>query len=161
MSNWGMVEWGVVVVILLTLVASGGVTGDESVVGSPTVIGDGTADASIETLPTERLRIDDGRFGTGVVYLRIPDARVRVGNVTGTPRVVYRVEIPALGVDDTSTRLLAQSGQRTVTVEGVDRAFDPDTITETGYTATVSVRIQSFEVDTTVTSVNETVEVVR
>lgn len=160
MVNWGTIEWGVVGLIVLTLLLSGVTVGDGGFASrNPTVVGDGTASATVESLPTERLHVDDGRFGTDVRYLRVPDATVRVSNVTGTPRLVYRVQIPGLDVDESVTRLLREGQRGRVELRGVDVAFDPPTVTADHYDGTVSVRVQSFEVDETVLRVNETVEV--
>lgn len=162
MVSWGSVEWAVVGVILLALVASSGALGGDSAAGQGSqAVGEGTATVAVESLPTDRLRIDDGRFGTGVRYLRVPDVRVRVEAVDADPRIVYRVQVPALGVDDAATRSLTGTAGQTVSVRGVDRAFDPGQVSADRYEAVVTVRVQSFDVDETVVSVNETVEVTR
>lgn len=167
MASLRTVEWGVTGVILLALVAGGagvstdGTGGAASVGANSAAVGDGTATVSVAALPSDRLRIDDGRFGTGVLYLRIPDVRVGVDGVDGEPRLVYRVEVPALDVDEAATASLAGRDGETVALRGVDQAFDPDEITADRYDARVTVRVQSFEVDETVDSVNETVEVDR
>ncbi|MCU4799845.1 hypothetical protein OB920_05630 [Halobacteria archaeon HArc-gm2] len=167
MASLRSLEWGVVGVILLTLVASSAGLGSDGVATVTTagttsaVVGDGTAEVSVVSLPSERLRIDDGRFGTGVQYLRIPDIRIRVNGVDGDPRLVYRVEVPALDVDEAATKSLTNRDGQTVTVRGVDQAFDPDDVAADRYDARVTVRVQSFEVDETVVSVNESVAVGR
>ena len=162
MASWRTVEWGVIGVILLTLVASSAAVGGEGFAGAAsTAVGEGTATATVKSLPTERMRIDDGRFGTNVLYLRVPDAAVHLGDVRGNPRLVYRIQVPALDVDEAATRSLDGLGGRKVTVRGVDKAFDHGQVTEDEYEATVSVRVQSFDVDETIVSVNETVEVER
>lgn len=159
MANWRTLELCVVGLVGLVLVTSGlggGVAGL-----SPPALDDGTATVTVETFPTERLHVDDGRFGTAVSYLRIPDATVRVDEVRGTPRLIYRVEVPALGVDQSSSKLLTTGRGDTVTMPGTDQAFEPGSVTAGRYDATASVRIQSFSTDQTVASVNETVEVAR
>lgn len=162
MASWRTVEWGVVGIILLTAVASSAAFGGEDLSGaSYAEVGDGTATVTVDSLPTDELRIDDGRFGTGVVYLRVPDVRIDVGDVEDDPRIVYRVQVPSLDVDLASTASLSGRGGQTMTVSGVDKAFDPESITVDKYAATVTVRVQSFDVDETVVSENATVEVVR
>lgn len=167
MASLRTLEWGVICVIFLALVAAGagvssdGVTGVTSAGPTTAVVGDGTAEVSVVSLPADRLRIDDGRFGTGVQYLRIPDVRVRVDDVDGDPRIVYRVEVPALDVDEAATNSLTGRTGQTVTVRGVDQAFDPEEIPADRYDARVTVRVQSFDVDETVASTNVTVAVAR
>ena len=160
MASWRALESCAVGVILLAILSSGLAGGGVGEL-TPATLDDGTAEITVENLPVERLHVDEGRFGTSVLYLRIPDVKVRVSTLEGTPRVNYRVTIPALDVAQSSTRLLTDPGQRTVTVSGVDRAFDPESITKDRYIATISVSVQSFAVDRTVRSVNETVEVNR
>lgn len=160
MASWRTIEWGVVGVILLTLVASSAALDGNDFAGrASTEVGEGTATVTVETLPTDRLRVDDGRFGTDVVYLRIPDVRVRVDDVRGNPRLVYRVQVPALDVDEAATKPLTGNSGQMVTIRGVDQAFDPGQVSRDRYAATVSVRVQSFDVDETLVSVNATVEV--
>lgn len=159
MANWRTLELCAVGVVALVLVTSGALGGVGEL--EPSALDDGTATVAVETLPTERLHIDDGRFGTDVRYLRIPDASVRVSDVRGTPRVVYRVEIPALDVDQASSTLLTDDADRAVRIPGTHRAFESGEVREDRYAATVSIRIQSFSVDRTVVTVNETVEVRR
>lgn len=167
MASLRTLEWGVTGLILLTLVASSGGVGSDAVVHvtstgtTSAAVGDGTAEVSVVSLPSERVRIDEGRFGTDVLYLRIPDVRVRADAVDGEPRLVYRVEVPALDVDEAATASLADRDGQTVTVRGVDQALDPDDVAAHQYDATVSIRIQSFDVDETVVSANETVAVAR
>ncbi len=159
MSNWRTLEACVVAVVVLALVTSGvggGVAGH-----SPPSLGDGTATLTVDSLPTDRLHVDEGRFGTDVRYLRVPDVTLRVDAVSGTPRLVYRVDVPALDVSQTTTKLLTGTAPRTLTVRGTDRALAPGTVTDDRYTATVSIRVQSFTGDRTVLSTNETVEVRR
>ena len=148
---------GVVVVILLLtspLVNVLGVTAQ-----NPTTIGDGTATASVERLDTDALTIDRGRFGTGVVYLRIPEATVSVTDIEGRPRVVYQIRVPELGVDAVTTELLTGDGPTTVRLGPRDRGLDPAAVTNRTYRGVVTVRVQSFEQDRTVYAVNETIEV--
>lgn len=162
MVSGRQVAWGVVGVIVATLLASGAVFGaSDADPGTQGEIGDGDASAAVESLPTEQLKIDRGRFGTGVLYLRVPDARVSVTDVRETPRLVYRVEIPDLNVDETATRTLRAGQTRTVTLSGTDVAFEPGSVDSGSYDATVSIRVQSFQVDRTILSSNESVQVTR
>lgn len=158
MDSGRQFEWAVAGVVLVALVASGAAFGSGADQGD---LGDGNASATVESLPTDRLHVDRGRFGTGVLYLRIPDVRVRVSDVRDRPRLVYRVRIPDLDVDETATRVLERTGSRTVALRGTDVAFDPASVARERYDATVAVRVQSFAVDRTVVAVNETVEVER
>lgn len=102
--------------------------------------------------------LTDGRFGTGVAYLRVPDATVRLSAVTGNPRLVYRVSVPGLGVDAAATTGLGPASRR-ARVRVPDRAFEPATVDRDRYRGTLSVHVQSFAVYRTVLRRNVTVEV--
>jgi hypothetical protein len=120
-------------------------------------LGDGTASASVTTLDTDRFRIDRGRFGTGVAYLRLPPVTVTADSVTGQPRLVYRVEVPALEFERTETRLLRETGRVRIGMSA--RALTRERVNQQSYRATVTVRVQSFEVDRTIYRRNLTVPV--
>ena len=159
MESVGRLELGVVAVLAVTLVLTGPFGVVDATTRNPTTVGDGQANATVERLDTDEMVIDSGRFGTGVAYLRIPDAEVRVTDTVGRPRLVYRIALPALDVDSVTTQLLqdGQSGRLRLGMR--DRGLDPAAVTEDRYRATVTVRVQSFEGDRTVFERNETVEV--
>lgn len=122
-----------------------------------TGLGEGTA--TVEDVRLESpLSMTPGRFGTGVVYLRIPAADVALSSVEGRSRLVYRVAVPTLGFDRVGTHTIAP-GRTRVTVGMSDRAFVPGGLDARTYRARVTVRLQSFTVDRTVFDRNVTVEV--
>lgn len=144
--------------IAATLLVSGPLVSAVSLGQAPGPgLDDGNATVNDVALADD-LTVSAGRFGTGVAYLRIPAAVVRLESVTDTPRLVYRVSVPGLGIEDAETRQLNQAASR-VTVEFPDRALRYETIRERQYRATVSVHVQSFEVYRTVYRRNVTVDV--
>lgn len=160
MVRWQDPGWIVAVLVVATTVASGAAfAGDHR--SAPAAFGGGTATASVERLPADEVRIDPGRFGTDVPYLRIPDVTMHVTDVSGRPRVVYDVRVPALDAKAVSTRPLADRGPGRLEVRGVDHALDPGAVSQDRYGATVRVRVQSFDAVTTAASTNTTVEVER
>ncbi|NLV08525.1 hypothetical protein ACAH01_03520 [Halomicrobium sp. HM KBTZ05] len=148
-----------VAVVAVTLLLTGPFGVVDATARNPTTVGDGRANATVERLDTSGLLVEGGRFGTGVDYLRIPDATVAVSDIEGRPRLVYRVSVPELGVDRTTTKLLSGGQSGTVRLGMRDRGLDPDSVTEQRYRATITVRVQSFEYDQTVFETDETVEV--
>lgn len=160
MARWRRLEWWVVGVICLTAVAAG-VTGGlgAGAVGAPTQVGDGTANVTVTSLPSERIHLDRGRFGTNVTYLRVPDARVRVTDVRGTSRLLYRVQLPALDIDAVSRTYITTGDDGAHTLRGPTQGIEFRSVPEPRYDATVTIRVQSFEIDKTVVRVNATVEV--
>jgi len=160
MVTVGRLELGVISVVLVTLIVTSPVVGILDVTErNPTTVGDGTATASVEQFDTDALTIDRGRFGTRVMYLRIPEATVAVTDVRGRPRIVYRIRVPELGVDTTSTELLTGAGATNVRLGPRDRGLDPAVVSDENYHGIVTVRVQSFEQDRTVYETNETIEV--
>jgi len=159
MESVGRLELGVVAVLAVTLVLTGPFGVVDATTRNPTTVGDGQANATVERLDTDEMVIDSGRFGTQVSYLRLPDATVSVSDTVGQPRLVYRVVVPALGVDSVATEVLSAGQSGTLRLELRDRGLDPAAVTEDQYRATVTVRVQSFERDRTVFETNETVEV--
>jgi len=162
MAPVSRLELGVVGLVVGTLVLTGPVVGVVDVATrNPTTVGDGGADATVERLDTDGLVIDQGRFGAGVLYLRIPEATVSVDAVEGRPRIVYQVRVPSLGVDAVETKLLTAGDTGTVRLDPRARGLDPAAVDDDRYVATVDVRVQSFEGDETIYRANETVEVRR
>ena len=126
---------------------------------SPDGLGDGTADVAMASDPATDLRIDEGRFGTDVYYLRVPPAAVDVASVEGRPQLTYKINVPGLDYTDSTSEMLDGSGRTEVTLR--DRAFTPERIMRDAYRAELVVRVQSFEQDTVVYRRNVTVPVER
>ncbi|WP_136716791.1 hypothetical protein [Halorientalis salina] len=127
----------------------------------PDSLGDGSANVSMASDPASDLRIDRGRFGTGVYYLRMPPAVVDVAAIDGRPRLTYRVTVPGLDYTDSTSEMLSPDDTGRMRVALSDRAFAPETLTNDSYRAEIVVRVQSFETDTVVYRRNATVSVGR
>lgn len=147
--------------VLGTLVVTGPLIGVDAVRTQPTTVGDGTAAVSSVQLPTSEIRITDGRFGTDVAYLRVPDASVTVDSVTGRPRLLYQVDVPALGISLEDERVLSAGQSGTYRLAPGDRAVTPAALERDTYNGSVRIRVQSFEADETVIAENVTVKVER
>jgi hypothetical protein len=145
-----------VAVVLGTLVVTGPLVGGQDGARATAELGEGTATVEDVGL-TGSLSMTPGRFGTGVVYLRIPDAAVDFSAVTGRSRLVYRVAVPALDFDRVGTAPFG-TGTTRRQVGMSDRAFSPERVNSTRYRVAVTVRVQSFAVDRTVFRRNVTVE---
>lgn len=145
-----------VTVVLGTLVVAGPLVGAD-VGTSDTGLGEGTATVEDVRLASP-LAMTPGRFGTGVVYLRIPNAAVELSSVQGRSRLVYRVAVPTLAFDRVGTSAVSPGATR-ASVGTSDRAFVSGTLANDSYRVHVSVRLQSFAVDRTVFERNVTVEV--
>ncbi|MFC7075285.1 hypothetical protein [Haloarcula halophila] len=148
----------VAAMVALALVVTGPLIGLDVTRSSPDSFGEGDATVAAVDIEDSELRVTAGRFGTDVSYLRVPTARVTVGEVTGRPRLVYLVAVPSAGIDLVSTALVTESA-RTYAVDPGDQGIESGSLERGTITATVTVRVQSFSVDRTVTRQNVTVEV--
>lgn len=141
-------------IVLATLAA--GLAGSQ-----PATLGDGTATVDVVEPTRDTLETAPGRFGTTVSYLRLPDLVADVSNVSGRPRLVYSVRVPALELDRQETRLIHGEGRLAVAM--ADRAYPPRASADDGlpdpgtYDGRLVVRVQSFSSDRTI--VNRTIEV--
>lgn len=145
--------------ILVTLVATGPLIGVDAVRTQPTTIGDGTAAISSVQVPTSEMRITDGRFGTNVAYLRVPDASVNVDSVTGRPRLLYQVSVPALDISLEDEQVLSEGQSGTYRLAPGDRAVTPSSLEQSAYRGTILLRVQSFETAETIVAENVTIRV--
>jgi hypothetical protein len=140
-------------IILFVLVLSGPVGGVDFT-GEPTTLDDGNASVTVAEGSTDTLTVSEGRFGTNVTYVRIPDAVLDVESVRGQPRVVYLVTVPNLSVDKQSRRYIESTGRLTVPMS--DRAL-PNRPAAGTYEGRMVIRVQSFGYDEVV--LNRSVEV--
>jgi hypothetical protein len=145
----------VVAVVVIVMLLSGPGSGIEFARDRAS-LGDGTASVTVVEPPDEDLRVTEGRFGTNVSYLRIPDLVVDVTSLDGRPRVLYQVTVPELGIQKQNDDIVRSTGRMRVSIS--DRALPPGTDVD-GTTARLVVRVQSFTGQTVV--VNRTVDVRR
>lgn len=111
---------------------------------SPDGLDSGTGPGGLE------LRTTAGRFGAAPTYVRTPDLVVDVTNLTGRPKVVYRIEAPELNFSRHAEHLVTRTGRHAVPMD--DRAFPPPDYAydapslppEGTYEARIVVRVQSF-----------------
>jgi len=151
----------VALLVLVTLVVTGPLVGVDAVRTQPTTIGDGTAAISSVQLPTSEIQITNGRFGTSVAYLRVPDASVSVDSVTGRPRLLYQVAVPALDISREDEQVLSEGQSGTFRLAPGDRAVQQSSLERDVYNGTVLLRVQSFETAETIVAQNVTVQVER
>jgi hypothetical protein len=145
--------------IVVTLVVTGPLIGVDAVRTQPTTIGDGTASVTAVDVPTSEIRITDGRFGANVAYLRVPDASVTVDSVSGRPRLLYQVAVPALDISLEDERVLSAGQTGTYRLAPGDRGLAPSVSDQDTYNGSVRIRVQSFETEATVVAENVTVRV--
>lgn len=147
----------VALVVAVSLVVTGPLVGVDATGPPATDFGDGTASVAEVTVDTDAFAVTAGRFGTGVDYLRIPAAVVHVDAVSGRPRLVYVVEVPALDLTLTDRAVITAAS--TTRLDPDDRAFERGRLSNESYDATFTVRVQSFTASKTVSRENVTAEV--
>ncbi|GCF14130.1 hypothetical protein Harman_20650 [Haloarcula mannanilytica] len=151
----------VAVVIVVTLLVTGPLLGVDAVETQPTIIGDGTASVSSVDVASSEIRITDGRFGADAAYLRVPDASVTVDAVSGRPRLLYQVDVPALDVSLEDEQVLSAGQTGTYRLAPGDKGLALSLPEQDTYHGSVRIRVQSFETDETIVTENVTVQVER
>lgn len=144
-----------VALVLFGMLLSGPVGGVDLAREEPS-LGDGTASVTVVEPDDGPVVVTEGRFGTNVSYVRIPDLVVDVTSVDGQPRVFYQVRIPELGIEKQNDRVVRSTGRLRVPVS--DRAV-PKGAAVDGAKAHLVVRVQSYTQGAVV--LNRTVEVRR
>jgi len=140
------VQLAVVGVVLFVLVLSSPLLGAVDLTPpSDDRVGDGTANVTLASDPAGDLRIDRGRFGTRVFYLRPPAVTADVRAVTGRPRLVYLVRVPNLSFERTATTVVDSPGRHTLRMR--PRAYALSTVNRRRYRADVVVRVQGLGTD--------------
>lgn len=141
--------------VLFGMVLSGPVGGVD-LTRDRSSLGDGNASVTVVEPAGGPIEITDGRFGTNVSYVRMPDLVVDVERVDGRPRVFYQVTVPELGIKSQNSAIVRSAGRLRVPISdtAVPRHAAPDRTT-----ARLVVRVQSYSGGEVV--VNRTVEVHR
>ncbi|MBX0322828.1 hypothetical protein EGH21_07265 [Halomicroarcula sp. F13] len=148
---------GVALFVVVVSLSTGPLAGADVTNERATDFGEGTATVSSVDVEAASIRVTDGRFGTGVEYVRPPTATVSVESVTGRPRLVYLVSIPNVDVELVETTVV--TGPGTYRLEPEDHGMATGTADAGTYDGTLTVRVQSFTADRTVYRENVTVEV--
>lgn len=155
MNHGRVAVWGVAAAVVATTLLAGPALGITDLTRPTPALGDGNAtvtDVSVVDGPT----IEAGRFGTDVRYLRGPTVRATVDGVSGTPRLIVHLTVPAMDVDESVSTLLVAADRGERRLEIPDRPLDgapPDD----SVTATTTVRLQSFGGDRILHEANWTV----
>ena len=155
--------WAVVAVIITGALLSGPMVAGidlspEAETGPPP----GTGTATVEVVATpEVATLRKGSFGADAPYtLRVPDATVRLSNVTGGPLLVYKLRIRELGYTRGTTHFLDETatGQRSVSLEGTTLE---ETLAQEQYQGKVLLVLRGDGTERTLYRGNVTVEVGR
>ncbi len=149
----------VVAVVLATTLVSGPLVGavDLTSASEPSPFGGGSVTVDDVSLPGEAT-LAPARFGAAGYYLRVPPATIRLGSVSGTPRLSYRIEISGLAYSRSSVYVPDSAGDYSLSI---DRArFDDGEVSAESYDATISVLYRANQSQREIASRPITVEVV-
>lgn len=121
-------------------------------------IGEGNATVEVVSAP-DRARLARGSYGSGSYYLRVPDATVRLTDVTGQPMLVYKLRLPSEGYTRATTHFVsaAQAGPYALSL---DRdSWMPEDVERDRYEGELLIHLRNGDGDRTVYRGNVTVEV--
>ena len=122
--------------------------------------GEGTAMVTVVSAP-DHVRLDPGRQGGGVYYLRVPDATIEVERLHGNPILSYSVSIDELGYKRSAVHLLGRAGEGRLSLSLADDTIDGDRLEHDTYEAQVELVVRGSEGERTVYAGNASVEVGR
>lgn len=117
-----------------------------------------SVDVTVESVPTDNIALEQGRFNSGRYHLEAPPAVVTVENVTGTPMLRYTIDIPAAEITRVSRYDLAgREGRLRMGVSPL--TISPDRVDQDSYEARVSVWLRTENRDQRIILREATVEV--
>jgi hypothetical protein len=155
---------GVVATVIVVSLLSGPLVAGVDL--SPTPSDDGhppqTGNATVEVLSTpDTVRLEKGSFGSESPYtLVVPDATIRISNVTGGPLLIYKLRIPELGYSRGTTYFLDGSSAGTRSV-GLDKTTVNKDLWKDQYRGELLLLLRGDGPEQILYRDNVTVEVVR
>ena len=158
--------WPIMVtgMILLTTFASGPGFGIYRVEHQDSInsslLGTGNATVSNVILPASAT-LSSGSFNTESFTLRVPEALTTIGNVSGRPMLIYRIDIDEIGFSRTSMVILEPGMNGQFTFELPKTQFELGDIRFNESKAKVSIVLRGTGTDRELGSRNVTVEVDR
>lgn len=134
-----------VVALVVLVVALTGPFGPLSVptaYGGDRAPGTGNATVAVTAEPGEP-RLEPGRQGEGIYYLRVPDVEVAVSDLRGNPTLSYRIEIESLGYTRGSAHFLGAAGPGRHAISLESDTFDESRLDRDAYNATIELVLRT------------------
>ncbi|MFB6221390.1 MAG: hypothetical protein ABEH90_08115 [Halolamina sp.] len=153
--------WAAVVVVVGVTLASGPLIGAVQFTAASEADappGSGHARATVLSTP-DSATLEKGEYGSGSYYLRIPDAVVRLADVSGQPLLSYQLYIRELGYSRATTHFLSPSNEGRMEVSLSSDAFAPEEIKEERYRGELILRLRDDGGERTLVEKNVTVAV--
>ncbi|MFB6312001.1 MAG: hypothetical protein ABEH64_12580 [Salinirussus sp.] len=121
--------------------------------------GTGSAAVTIVAEPGQPI-IDQGRQGSDVRYLRVPDIGIEVRDLHGNPTLTYTITVPALDYSRSSIHFLGQAGEGRHAVGLTEDALGAGRLGEGPYTGRLELVLRDSQGTRTIYSASTVVEVV-
>ncbi|XGI82882.1 hypothetical protein ACEU6E_06245 [Halorutilales archaeon Cl-col2-1] len=110
------------------------------------------------SLSSKVFKLEPGMYGSETYYLHTPSATVEIREITGSPILVYKMEIPELGYTGTSLRFMEEK-RDSLKLSLRRNGFSPDEIQNNSYNGTVSVLVRNGNSTRSLYSDNVSIEV--
>jgi len=152
---------GVVTVIVVTAVVFGPLVPGLSLASEPDagIGGEGSLTVASATFP-ETATIEPADYGAANAYLTVPSTSVEFGSLTGTPTLVYRLRIEALGLQRSTSHFLDSSDGPTFEATMATGTLEESALERPQYDGTLSLAVRNGSGQRTAVHRNITVEVV-
>lgn len=152
--------YGTVALILAVTLLSGPVAGVLDLT-TPRVdaSGAGEGTASIDEVDAPTTATFDRGYRSESYYLKVPDARVHVAEVTGRPLLAYRLDVHAMNYSRTTTHFLEPGDDGWIALSISRDTFAGDGVTREGYEGSLSIAVRGSGEETVVYSEEIAIEV--
>ncbi len=135
----------VAVIIGLVTVATGPIVGaiqvPEPGLEGYSQIGGGSANVTVVDAPSQA-RLAEGGY-SDLRYLTVPDTELEISNVTGSPLLVYSLDIDDLGYSRSSTHVITSRTEGPYSLSLERDALDRSELDRQQYEGTLQIRLQA------------------
>lgn len=143
----GRVVTAVGLAFVLTAILSGPLVGAVDFTRDDRIAqpGAGTAEVTVEHVPTEQMCLTRERFGAGRYRLAAPPASIDVEAVDGNPVLRYVVDVPELWIAPTTRYELGAVDSNTLRPRPEPISISPDRVNAASYTGYVRIWLRTDE----------------
>ncbi|MFC7166939.1 hypothetical protein [Halospeciosus flavus] len=122
---------------------------------------DGNITVTDVTIPNDSYTFHQGNYGSAAYYLETPDTTLTLKSVTGSPRLVYKLRIPAKSYVVAKTTFIRNNATGQFSLTGPSDTFKPSTINQSEYRGKVTILVRSGMESRVLATKNVTIEVSR
>jgi hypothetical protein len=150
----------IVAVTLLSGPLVGGVDFTHDRTDETVGIGTGSASVTSVSLPGT-VQFQQGRYGSGGYYVRVPDATVEFERIRGRPILSYKLEVEEMGYSRETSHFLSSDTPERLALSIEKDTLDPEEVEATEYSGRLRVSVRANGTDRVLASRNVTVRVDR